>query len=48
MKIQYKDFFLKRLPDDLPIITADQARIPAGARQVVPQGKDRPRKPDAK
>ena len=49
MKIQYKDFYLKKLPDDLPIFTAEQAKIPASARKVVPQGKDKtPRKPDAK
>src|SRR5262249_19053090 len=45
MKIQYKDFFLKRLPDDLPLLTPDQAKIPATARKVVPQGKDKPKKP---
>lgn len=41
MTIQYRDFFLKKLPDDLPLITAEQAKIPADARKVVPQGKDK-------
>ena len=45
MKIQYRDFFLKRLPDDLPLIPPGKAQIPATARKVVPQGQDRPRKP---
>jgi len=43
MKIQYTDFFLKRLPHDLPLLTAAEAKIPAGARKVVPQGKDKPK-----
>lgn len=38
MKIQYKDFFLKSLPDDLPLITPAQAPIPTDAVKVVPQG----------
>jgi hypothetical protein len=38
MKIQYRDFFLKRLPDDLPLITPAQAPIPPTAVKVVPQG----------
>jgi hypothetical protein len=37
MTIQYRDFFLKRLPDDLPIITPAEAKIPADAVKVVPQ-----------
>lgn len=41
MKIQYRDFFLKCLPDDLPLVTPAQAKIPASAIKVVPQGKDR-------
>jgi hypothetical protein len=45
MKIQYRDVFLKRMPDDLPLLTADQAKIPPEARKVVPQGKDKPRTP---
>jgi hypothetical protein len=50
MKIQYRDVFLKRLPDDLPLIAADAdpARVPPDAPKVVPQGKDKPRTPDAK
>jgi hypothetical protein len=38
MQIQYRDFLIKHLPDDLPIITPDQAKIPASAVKVVPQG----------
>jgi hypothetical protein len=48
MKIQYRDFFLKRLPDDLPLLTSDQARIPPTAPKVVPQGKTRPKGPKSK
>jgi hypothetical protein len=48
MKIQYRDVFLKRLPDDLPLVTADQAKIPPDARKVVPQGKDKPRAPEVR
>jgi hypothetical protein len=44
MKIQYRDFWVKHLPDDLPLITAAQAPIPETAVQVVPQGKVRPKK----
>jgi hypothetical protein len=44
MTIQYKDFFLKRLPDELPIISADDAKIPASAVKVVPQGQSKPKK----
>ncbi len=47
MTIQYKDFFLKALPDDLPLIRPEQAAIPSDARKVAPQGQDKPRKPDA-
>jgi hypothetical protein len=47
MTIQYKDFFLKALPDDLPIMTLEQAPKPPDARKVAPQGQDRPRAPDA-
>jgi len=39
MKIQYRNFFVKHLPDNLPIITADQAPIPPSAVKVVPQGQ---------
>jgi hypothetical protein len=45
MTIQYRDMFLKRLPDDLPLIKPDQAKIPPTAPKVVPQGKDKPKKP---
>jgi hypothetical protein len=45
MRIQYRDFFLKPLPDDLPVLTSAQAPIPSSAVKVVPQGKDKPRKP---
>lgn len=38
MQIQYRNIFLKQLPDTLPIITPDQAKIPSSAVQVVPQG----------
>jgi hypothetical protein len=44
MTIQYQDFFLKRLPDDLPILSPDRAKIPASAVKVIPQGQDRPAK----
>ena len=44
MQIQYRDFFLKELPGDLPILSPDQAPIPASAVKVVPQGQDRPKK----
>lgn len=47
MTIQYKDFLLKVLPDDLPLIKHEQAVIPPNAREVAPQGQDKPRKPDA-
>jgi Domain of Unknown Function (DUF1080) len=47
MKIQYRDFFLKRLPDDVPLISPDQATVPADARKVAPQGQDKPRAVDA-
>lgn len=39
MTIEYKDFRIKHLPDDLPLITADEVEIPAEARGVRPQGK---------
>ncbi len=45
MKIQFRNMYLKNLPDDLPILTAEQAPIPATAVKVVPQGKDRPKAP---
>ena len=39
MEIQYKDFRIKHLPDDLPMQTADDHPIPADAYGVKPQGK---------
>lgn len=39
MTIEYRDLYLKKLPDDLPLIGAAQARIPESAVKVVPQGK---------
>jgi type 1 glutamine amidotransferase len=48
MTIQYRDVFLKNLPEDLPLLTPEQAVIPPDAPKVVPQGKDRPRTPDAR
>jgi Domain of Unknown Function (DUF1080) len=46
MTIQYRDLFLKQLPDDLPLITSNQASVPPDAKKVAPQGQDKPRKPD--
>jgi hypothetical protein len=43
MQIQYRNFFVKHLPDDLPIITPAQAPIPASAVKVVPQGQGKKR-----
>ncbi|QDT79716.1 Arylsulfatase [Gimesia maris] len=39
MKIQYKDFKIKHLPDDLPLHTAKENPIPADAYGVRPQGR---------
>jgi len=39
MKIQFKDFKIKHLPDDLPLITAAEVTIPADSPGVRPQGK---------
>jgi Domain of Unknown Function (DUF1080) len=47
MTIRYKDFLLKALPDDLPLIKLEQTINPPDARKVRPQGQDKPRKPDA-
>ena len=41
MRIQYRNFFVKHLPDDLPIITPEQAKLPASAVKVVPQGQNK-------
>lgn len=39
MKIQYKDFKIKHLPDVMPLLSAEEAPIPAGSVGVRPQGK---------
>ena len=39
MRIQYKDFRIKHLPDDLPLEQAEDHPIPDGAYGVRPQGK---------
>lgn len=39
MKIQYKDFRIKHLPDDLPLQKAEDHPIPADAYGVRPQGR---------
>ncbi len=39
MSIQYKDFKIKHLPDDLPLQTAEDNPIPQGAHGVRPQGR---------
>lgn len=39
MKVQYKDFKIKHLPDDLPLLQADDHPIPADAYGVKPQGR---------
>jgi len=39
MKIQYKDFKIKHLPDDLPLKKSEDASIPSDAYGVRPQGK---------
>jgi len=39
MKIQYKDFRIKHLPDDLPLEKAEDHPIPTGSRGVRPQGR---------
>lgn len=41
MRIQYRDFFIKPLPDDLPLVTPEQAPIPESAVKVVLQGQPR-------
>ncbi|TDU73296.1 uncharacterized protein DUF1080 [Prosthecobacter fusiformis] len=38
MKIQYQDFFLQHLPDDLPLLKTADAPLPVDAIKVVPQG----------
>lgn len=39
MKIQYKDFKIKHLPDNLPLLKAEDHPIPADAYGVRPQGR---------
>ncbi len=39
MKIQYRDFKIKHLPDDLPLLKAEDHPIPANAYGVRPQGR---------
>ena len=39
MKIQYKDFKIKHLPDDLPLLKPEDHPIPAGSLGVKPQAK---------
>lgn len=39
MKIQYKDFKIKHLPDDLPLLKAEDHPIPSDAYGVKPQGR---------
>ncbi len=39
MKIQYKDFRIKHLADDLPLLKPSDHPIPAGALGVRPQGR---------
>lgn len=39
MTIQYKDFRIKHLPDDLPLLKPDDHPIPADAYGVRPQGR---------
>src|SRR5229473_542336 len=46
MKIQYRNILLKKLPADLPILSAEDVPIPPDARKVVPQGQDKPKTPD--
>lgn len=38
MEVRYRNFFLKRLPNDLPVLTAAEAPIPDNAEPVEPQG----------
>lgn len=39
MEVQYRDFKIRHLPDDLPLLTPAEAPIPADAYGVKPQGK---------
>lgn len=38
MTIQYRNFWVKHLAADLPLVKSDEAKIPASAVKVVPQG----------
>jgi hypothetical protein len=42
MKIQYRDFKIKHLPDNLPLRQAEDHPIPADAYGVKPRGKLQP------
>lgn len=47
MKIQYRDFFLKKLGPKIPLVTPEEAPIPDDAEMVEPQGgwkKGKPKK----
>ena len=39
MKIEYRDFRIKHLPDDLPLLQPEDHPIPQGSLGVRPQGK---------
>lgn len=39
MKIQYKEFKIQHLPDDLPLLKAEDHPIPVGSQGVKPQGR---------
>ena len=39
MTIEYKEFRIKHLPDDLPLLQPKDHPIPAGSRGVRPQGR---------
>jgi hypothetical protein len=39
MKVQFKDLRIQHLPDDLPLLRAEDHPVPAGSPGVKPQGK---------
>jgi hypothetical protein len=39
MQVQFKDIRIQHLPDDLPLLRAEDHPIPAGSPGVRPQGK---------
>ena len=39
MKVEYKDFRIKHLPDDLPLLQPKDHLIPVGSLGVRPQGR---------